>query len=499
MLRQYLLVFLLMAGLVNATNYYFNSSGGSDANDCLSAETTCRTLAKVESLALSAGDNVYFSHDSVYRLVDNESSFFDGGGDSSGNITYGCYGSCIFNMTTGQYQIPTFMGSINASSTSDWFDEGGNIWRYNTRTITRWVGLILVNGTSALLGENNKTLLNAQGEFAYNSSSDRVWIYSTSNPASYYNSIELGTGTSDYTFFLLDGYDYIHLDRLHLKLTAFHAISTTNNDYMYFTNLLVNYTGGAWQPGQESAGVRYGNGISINNANTNILIDNCRLSEVYDGAITVESFSTGKTVKNITVTNNIVDRSEYNMQLYSTVSAPQGVQDNFQVNHNTFIDQGAGWGSQQRSNKVASVPRGMFFWNSPVTTTNVNFTDNIVYGDIYRLMELSTNWQGDNPIQDYNLYYGPAAEFRYDGTSYSTVSDLQTGKSVELHSEESDPEFVGYQPGTGNVACTMSSTGSYVGALPCYVTEEEPEPAYITPHLYFIGYSLRFRGGGLRI
>jgi len=110
--------------------------------------------------------------------------------------------------------------------------------------------------------------------------------------------------------------------------------------------------------------------------------------------------------------------------------------------------------------------------------------DNIFYSKNQKLLEKS-GLSSQGVFYDYNLYYreDAGAIFQYwnsdsDTTQFSsliaaTSSSLWNG-NWDLHSRNIDPLFIdvvraNFKPIESSPACTMSSIGSYVGAIPCVV------------------------------
>jgi hypothetical protein len=93
---------------------------------------------------------------------------------------------------------------------------------------------------------------------------------------------------------------------------------------------------------------------------------------------------------------------------------------------------------------------------------------------------------------DYNLYYredkGPIFRYWNSDTNTTDWKKLDSAKNSKLwdgkwdvHSRNEDPFFLDpdnndFSLSPNSPACTMSSTGSYVGALPCENQEELPTP-----------------------
>jgi parallel beta-helix repeat protein len=123
------------------------------------------------------------------------------------------------------------------------------------------------------------------------------------------------------------------------------------------------------------------------------------------------------------------------------------------------------------------------------TWLNTSWTNNIFYSldsTTYSYTVTGTGMNSTGNFWDYNLYYlepgGYALFSRYNnhsGCIYTTLAAALVGTCKanlwNLNSVEDDPEFTipsligltDLTPAEGSPACTMSSTGSYVGALPC--------------------------------
>jgi hypothetical protein len=112
--------------------------------------------------------------------------------------------------------------------------------------------------------------------------------------------------------------------------------------------------------------------------------------------------------------------------------------------------------------------------------TNFIWKDNLFYGNTGEVLFQRTGTVSDNVTWDYNLYYDTSNRFATywandtDSREFATLGLAKAGGSYydgwDGHSVYADPQFVaGYlmKPAYGNPACTLSSTGSYVGAVPC--------------------------------
>lgn len=126
---------------------------------------------------------------------------------------------------------------------------------------------------------------------------------------------------------------------------------------------------------------------------------------------------------------------------------------------------------------------------------NSNWTNNIFYSyNCTNSVVCKTGESRDGVFFDYNVYYkmNKSGNFFYrwnndsDPTGFSSLADALASDNWDgtwdIHSKQADPLFNNLsandlRPKYGSPACNMSSTGSYVGALPCInnpPTQEQP-------------------------
>ena len=110
--------------------YYIDATDGNDSWTGLAGTYTSgttgpwKTLDKVNSESLSAGDSVLFQRGEIWRGQLQAQS-----GSAAGDITYGAYGD-------SSVAKPQILGSVELNSTSDWNDLGSNIWSTDVGTVT---------------------------------------------------------------------------------------------------------------------------------------------------------------------------------------------------------------------------------------------------------------------------------------------------------------------------------------------------------------------------
>ncbi len=439
---------------------FYVCPSGSDTNLGYPESGAFKTIAKVNLLSLTAGQSVLFCRGGRWNILDDE-EIDDLSGNSSGNITYGAYG-------TGAK--PIFTRSINDST---WTDEGSNIWSSDT-TINDDVGLIIFNGST--WGEKQSTLaaVNVQGEFFYNTTDDKTYLYSTSNPTTYYSIIELSKKGN---IFDINGEAYIVVRDLDMRYSAKDAVFIANSDHIYIINNSVSWIGGAYQSGT----LRYGNGIETSGTNSHILFSYNTLYQAGKDAGLSSQGSSGETITNITMIYNTVSKSRYCIEIFDHDGEGTGHFDDVLIDHNTCYDSGGGyWGT----NNGMGIRTGAFTG----TADNLNITNNIFYEATTYGVQYINELAEKGIYMNNNLFYqdnGADIVARWDDVDYSYTNFANYQSAVsgnESDSATGDPLFTDAEgndfiPAYNSPACTMSSTGSYVGALPCPVT---PFPILIT-------------------
>ena len=108
----FILCFILTSILSPAVTYYISSTGNDNSNG-ISTSTPWRTISKVNSRTLVAGDVILFERGGTYR----GSLYINQSGTTTSPITISTYGSG---------NLPVFLGS---QLTSNWIVHQGNIWK----------------------------------------------------------------------------------------------------------------------------------------------------------------------------------------------------------------------------------------------------------------------------------------------------------------------------------------------------------------------------------
>jgi len=461
-----ILVFLLIP-LATATDYYYNQSGGNDSNDCSTPALSCKTIVDLNTKSLSASDNVYFARGEVWRC--SIDAYIDVvSGSSSGFVTYGAYG-------TGEK--PEFLGSWNASNSSDWIDMGSNVWMYN-KTLSWDIGSIIFNNGASWCDMKTSTegLVN-QNDCYWNSADYYVRLYSVSNPGTYYSDVEISysyaasnpEGLIDFT-----SKSYVIFEDLSLKYGGIMGFNGANSHDITIRNCDISYMGG------HNGGVRYGGAIQFGLGGYNINVSGNNISYSWDACITAQSWDTGsgKTMINQYYGYNICLYSPELFEWFQSVADSGTNTGNIIIEHNTVA-----FGTNQESTAWCSTRGGrdLRLARTPAETDNFVVRNNIFYDNKRQWIDLgsssSTKWLGEITLNN-NLYYSNyslSTPIAFNGTNYATLTSFQTATEQENNGQQTNPLFLSTDPSSpdflipasNSPACTMSSTGSYVGALPC--------------------------------
>ncbi len=468
---------------VEATSiYYVNATDGNDLNDGLSETTAWRTLNKVNNLSFSPGDEILFKRGEIWR-----EQLIPYSGDVTGHIKYGAYG-------TGNK--PLLLGSLTKNDTNDWNNEGGNIW--STSGLSKDVGNLIFNDEASVgVKVRNEEELDTQGKFWYDEENLLLKIYSQVNPAIYYSNIECALNR-----FIINEYhiNYVIYENLHLKYGGSHGIGGGNVHHIIVRDCDFSYIGGSRLDDQV---VRYGNGIEFMDTTHDTLVERCRLWEIYDAALTTQGGRENNQKYNQYFRNNIIWNSEYCFEYWNRPES--ATTHDIYFENNTCVKGGYGWGHNQRWKETdAGWHNGkhLAFYDNAASTHGLYIRNNIFYKAKNALYSVESEWTGDElAVLDYNalyqdspqlIHYPPCIDDQcggYECESYDVdeFMEFQAETGKDKHSLVTNPLFIDednndFRPAKGGPVCTMSQSGSYVGALPCVHVNVPPSlPKLIFP------------------
>lgn len=179
----------------------------------------------------------------------------------------------------------------------------------------------------------------------------RLYLCSTQgDPAERFHSIELLTKGN-----IISAADYVHIDNLCIMYGGSHGIGSGTTKSLKVTNCVIGWIGGSMLLPASFTGsrdARYGNGIEIYGGCDEFLVDNCYIYECYDSGITnqnqEEVSDNSRTMRNITFTNNLIERCEMSIEYYlgAQQKTTESYMENFLIEGNILRLAGYGWGTQ---------------------------------------------------------------------------------------------------------------------------------------------------------
>lgn len=303
-------------------------------------------------------------------------------------------------------------------------------------------------------------------DYYYDRSSQRVFLYSDANPASRCESLELALARHIVN---QSGKHHVVYDGLALMYGAAHGFGGGNTHDIVIRNCDLGYIGGAHQHTKpDGTPVRYGNAIEFWGAARDNLVENCRIWEVYDAALTNQGRGPESKQINITYRNNIIWNAEYSFEYWNHPEA--AVTRNIRFVNNTCVGAGRGWAHAQRPDRNGS---HLMFYSNTARTSNIQIKYNIFYDHTEWGSRYSSGWEV-LPEIDYNLWYSQSGVMAYwFREKIAGFEEYQEVTGLETHSRFADPEFVDVGQGDYRLrpespARDLRPDGGPVGAEPLW-------------------------------
>jgi len=211
------MAFLIMAMTVRgkASTYYLDATSGNDANNGLSPQTAWRTLARINVSRFNPGDSVLLKRGEMWReRLDVPSS-----GAPGNPITFSAYG--VGNN-------PIINGAMLLTS---WNQADGNVWSAVVDPRPVFVEEVNIVVFDQVYGarQASRADLTGEREWFYDLSTQRLYIFSSANPAAKYQNPGLEVAIQ-FGAFYLNNQDYITLNGLTLIYSNNNAVKTHDDD-----------------------------------------------------------------------------------------------------------------------------------------------------------------------------------------------------------------------------------------------------------------------------
>ena len=320
--------------------FYVSSENGNDMNNGFTPFEAWKTFKFVNSDFIKPGDAVLFEKGSLWR----EQLLCRSG------VYYGSF---------GEGEMPKIYGSVKSDKETDWILVSEKLWKYaGTCNISVDIGLI-INTDETDWGFKKFSLddLEQNFDFYYNKENGgEVYIFADENPVKKYGCLEMGIRRTNIYF---NDCSDIEIEGLCIKYTGAHGIQATLSKNVVIRDCEFAWIGGSLQMVLDGRNVRYGNAVEFWMSCKNVLVENCRINQVYDAGIThqyawwkcqepfrAEDSDIG--MKNVTYRNNVIENCNYSFEFF--LGSTNGCMENILICDNVCRNAG-GWGANQRDDK----------------------------------------------------------------------------------------------------------------------------------------------------
>ncbi len=305
-------------------------------------------------------------------------------------------------------------------------------------------------------------------DYLYDSANRRIVVKCDQNPASAFKSIELAQ--TRHVVAETDCHDVTY-EGLTIRYTGSHGFGGANTRNITIRLCDICWIGGGLQffyPNGRP--VRYGNGIEFGGDVRGILVEKCRLWEIYDAALTNQGRGNepGEADEfDITYRDNVIWNAEYSFECWNGPEFSKLQRITFE--HNTCVNAGFGWGHNQRPQVNGA---HLMFYDNRAETKDFIVRNNIFCNTTEYNTRMMSDWRSGLTM-DNNLYYMPDKPIIWwlNKKKYlcSDFAVYQQELQMDLHSIYAAPEFVDaanhdYRLKSGTVGTALASDGGPVGA-----------------------------------
>lgn len=300
--------------------------------------------------------------------------------------------------------------------------------------------------------------LAAENDYVYDAPTQSVLLRCPSNPAAAHRSIELALRRH-----IIDqsNASFVTYEDLALAYGAAHGIGGATTRGIVVRRCDISFIGGGHQfTRPDGKPVRFGNGIEFWSNARDCLVEDCRIGEIYDAALTNHGSGTN-TQENLVYRRNVIWNSEYSFEYWNRDAA--SVTRNVVFERNTCVDAGAGWGHAQRPDRNG---RHLMFYNNSAQTSNFTIRGNIFARAVDSLARLhGRDWTAALAM-DRNFWFQPDDEGLLWGANRVAAADTATflrSRGFDTNSIFADPQFLDaaardYRPAPRGPAAAYGAT-----------------------------------------
>ncbi len=319
---------------------YYIANNGCDQNDGLSPSTpwatlthACRTVVGGDTVLLRRGDTFYGRVRPPYHT------------DPAYPTVFGAYGE-------GAKPI---VSQYKAAKAGAW-EQAGGLWRLNlqdpslfTGNITELdtnVGFLKVDGR--IFARNRFEADGLEHQWDFYGDGGYLYVRSEGDPSALAHEILIACNIGCMTFA-----DCLTVEDIVFCGTGGHGINGSVN-HATVRRCEFHELGGSILPGYGDGRTRYGNGVECWTDSSHVLVEDCRFSQIYDVAMTLQGNCAQSGWRHITFRRNTVANCQQSFEIWSDGEMPDTGFVDCVFEDNFCVDSGYCWGYDVRPNKEVS-------------------------------------------------------------------------------------------------------------------------------------------------
>ena len=342
---------------------YYVSSNGCDNNDGLTVNTPWRTIKKANE-TLKGGDTLRFRcgdvfYGRIFPPIEN---------DTSNPTVYTSYGEGLKPIVS-QYKTAN-VDAWEYFGNGKWYN---NVWRIdltdinkftgNTTDIDTNVGFLKVDGV--ICPHKRFSLDDLKNKWDFYNDDKYVYVKCERDPSVEANEIKIACN-----FHCMKFVNTLVVENIVFMGTGAHGIQGTVHNATV-RNCEFHEIGGSKLTSLNMPEVRYGNGVECWTDSSDVLVENCRFSGIYDVALTMQGNNVKDGWSNIVFRNNVIWNCQQSFEVWSSGDLPDTGFKSCVFENNVCIDSGYCWGYEVRPNKACSSHLLMYSIGCPLCDITV--------------------------------------------------------------------------------------------------------------------------------
>ncbi|MGM9653037.1 MAG: hypothetical protein ACI3XP_05305 [Eubacteriales bacterium] len=338
---------------------YYVSAVGDDAADGRTPESAWRTIPKVNA-SIRGGDVVrfrcgdtFYGHLSPPRGISMEQP-----------TVYASYGEGA-KPVISQYKT---------AKADAWEQAAPGIWKLDLSDSTRFTGNTFdIDANVGFLKVSDRifphkcfTMEELTQQWDFYNDDTCVFVCSEKHPAQLSDDIRFACRINCISFT-----DHLRVEGLVFRGTGAHGINGVVNG-AYIGDCEFHEIGGSQLIGFRTPNTRYGNGVECWSNSSDVTVESCKFSGIYDVAITMQGTHVRKSWTNMIFRNNIMWNNQHCFEIWSSGQEPDTGFVNCRFENNLCIESGYGWSYAVRPDKTASTHLLMYGLQCPLCDITVS-------------------------------------------------------------------------------------------------------------------------------